>query len=161
MTFLRVCHGEGAGPQLHREHTLVMKISTLHTSVAQDEEGAPVPINDPLGEPYYAADGTTPVSFTVVGLQSKAARTERERQTRRFIRAAGEQSDPASIKANRVGMAVACTIGWTGLEDEADQPIPLSPANVRLVLEADDRVLEQVEAGIRKHASFLASSKKS
>jgi hypothetical protein len=50
-----------------------MNITKLQAQVARDEEGYPVTIYDPTGEPYLSKDGT-PSTWSVTGTQAKAYR---------------------------------------------------------------------------------------
>jgi hypothetical protein len=134
-----------------------MKISALKEAVAQDEEGAVLPVEGKDGEPYTAADGT-PCTITVVGSESKRMRAAVDRQTRRVLRNQRTKMDPDALRTNRIELAAAAVVAWHGFEDEAGTDVPCTPENVTEVLGAADHVLEQVEAGVRRHASFFAKS---
>lgn len=134
-----------------------MRLDQLKESVAQDEEGASVTINDPNGEPYTAADGSE-VTMTVLGAQSKARRKAEDAAAQSLARAGRAGFEPEAMRARRLNLAAACVTGWSGWEDESNQPIPFSAANVKTVFATDDRILAQVESAIERHSAFLAKS---
>lgn len=134
-----------------------MKLSTLKQAVAQDEEGAVITIEGKDGEEYTAADGS-PMTITVVGSESKRIRAVVDRQTKRVFRQQRRQVTPELLRANRIELAAAAVTAWHGVEDDDGNAIPCTPENVAEVLNAADHVLEQVEAGVRRHASFFSNS---
>ena len=134
-----------------------MKISTLKTKVAESEKGAIVPIEGQDGEAYTAADGS-PATITLLGSESKKLRAVSDKQTRRVLRDQRTKMTPEELRANRIELATAAVIDWHGFEDDAGNPIPCTAENVAEVLAAAPHVLEQVESGVRRHASFFSAS---
>lgn len=130
-----------------------MKLSELKAAVATDEEGVVVPIEGKDGEAYTADDGS-PCTMTVVGMESKRLRSVGDRQTRRVLRNQVTKPTPEMLRSDRVEKAAAAVIAWHGWEDDHGADIPCSPENVAALLDEADHVLEQVEAAVRRHASF-------
>jgi hypothetical protein len=126
-----------------------MKISALKASTDKHDEGMVVPILDESGEPMLAAD-ESPVTVTVVGIESKRIRKVEDKQTRRVWRTGATDPDPDLLRKNRVELAAAAVIDWHGFEDDNDQPVPCTPENVVAVLSSSGHVLKQVEAGVRR-----------
>jgi len=132
-----------------------MDILTITESVGKDNEGVVVVINGPDGEPYTALDGS-PATMTILGSQSTAVGKARDAQTRKFLKNTGGKTDVADLRANRIALASAAVVAWHGWEQDG-LPLPLSGPNVALFFNADERILEQVESAIQKHADFLLS----
>jgi len=136
------------------EHVHRMKLSDLKEIVANDETGFTFPLLDPNGEPY-GAEGA-PITFTVLGTQSKARRKAEDAEARRLLRAGRSQLEPDDIRVRRINLAASCVIAFAGWEDETGAPLAFSSHNVRELLGADERILGQVETAIERHSSFLS-----
>lgn len=134
-----------------------MRIDQIKESVALDEDGAVVPILDPEGNAYTAADGSD-VTMTILGAQSKARRKAEEAAAKSIAFSGRAAFEGTASRTRRINLAASCVTAWSGWEDESGAPIPFSPANVKTVLGADDRILTQVEVAISEHASFLKKS---
>lgn len=130
-----------------------MDIAELQREVAQDEEGATVPIHDKRGEPYLAADGS-PLTITVCGPDAKRVLAAVDAQTRRILKQRRAEPTPEEIRQRRIETAAAAVIDWHGWEADG-RPLPCTPENARAVLSAP-HVLAQVEAAVNAHASFFA-----
>lgn len=136
------------------------RLNEVQQATEQDEESATVIIYQKNGEPYRGADGA-PAQMSVLGSESKAYRTARDRLTQRTIANRSQRTTPQMLRANRIELAAAVVTGWSGWEDEAGEPLPPTRENIREVLGAADHVLEQVEAGIAGHADFFENSSRS
>lgn len=136
-----------------------MDINKIQVEVAKDENGVVVPINQKNGEPYVGADGK-PATVTVVGSESKRYRAARDAISRKMLRGRRSRLEPEDLMRNRVDMAAAGVIDWSGWESNG-KPAPCTPENVKALLLAADHILEQVESGISEHADFFANSSKS
>jgi len=135
-----------------------MKLSQLRKNVEMQEEGVPVTLYDPLGQPYTASDGSE-VTVTVIGMQTKARREAEKAEQTAAAKAAN--IDDAFVLQSRARKAAACVTDWHGVETEDGQPIEFSKDNVVAMLAIDQRVLFQVEQAIERHALFLARSRTS
>jgi hypothetical protein len=131
-----------------------MRIDKLKEAVARDEEGIVLPILDPSGEPYTAADGTA-TTFTILGSQSAARRKAENLISKQILRTGAGGTDPEDLRARRITLAAACVTDCTGWEDEQNKAIPYAPATIKQILGTDLRILVQLEQGIEKHSSFL------
>lgn len=131
-----------------------MDISKIKDEVAKDEEGATVTVYQKNGDPYLAADGTTPCTFTVVGDESKRVRQAKDRQTKRVLRDRQREIEPGDLRTNRIELAAAGLIDWSGWESDG-QPVPCTADNAKTLLGSADHLLEQAEEAIRRHARFF------
>lgn len=130
-----------------------MKLSAVKAKVSESERVATLVIYQPDGEPYRSKSGEEcTLSFT--GSESKAYRIERERIQRRSLNRRQTKVDPADILKNRVDLAAAPLTGWTGWEDDDDEPAAFSKEGAKGLLEVE-HILTQLEAGIEAHASFF------
>ena len=131
-----------------------MDLTNLDAEIAKDETGAVIPINQKNGDAYRAADGT-PATVTVVGSESKRYKDARNLITKRAINLRRQKMDPADLERNRIDLAVAAIIDWSGWEI-GGKVAECTPQNIRQLLRAD-HILEQVEAGIVGHADFFST----
>lgn len=133
-----------------------MDIGQIGSIVAQSEEGATAIIYQPNGEPYRGADGKNS-TITALGSESKAYRAARDTITRRALRQGRRRIEPDELLKNRIDLAAACVIDWSGWES-GGKSYPLTPANVRTLIAAE-HILTQVEELIQEHANhFLQNS---
>jgi hypothetical protein len=146
---LRACHA-GVREPYKQEHAL--DVSKLDAVIAQDEEGSVIPINQKNGDPYLGADGS-PSTITVLGSESKRYRQTKDSIQRRSMRSRSVKMEPADLLKNRIDLAAASVIDWSGWED-GTKPYPCTPENAKVLFRAD-HILEQVEMGIFAHADFF------
>ncbi len=133
-----------------------MDISKIADVVAQSEQGATETVYQPSGEPYLAPDGVTPCTFTCVGSESQRIRSARDKQIKRMLRDRRAQVEVADLRRNRVEVATAGLVEWTGWEAKG-QPFACTPENVGALLSSADHLLEQAERIIDGHARFFAA----
>ena len=136
-----------------------MRIGQLKELVAQDEQTLTFTLVDPMGDAYTYTkqDGTTAdVTWSVVGSQSAARRKAEDAESRKLLRASRTQMEPEDLRERRVTLALACSKGYEGWEDDAGNALPFTRNNAREILQADERILEQVETAIAKHSAFLS-----
>jgi hypothetical protein len=131
-----------------------MKISSVKEAVAKDEDGAVLPIDGKDGEPYLAHDGS-PATMTIVGLESKRMRDITDKQQRRALRRQVAKITPEMLREERIEKAAAAVIAWHGWEGDDGTELACTPENVAALLGAAEHIMEQVEAGVRRHASFF------
>jgi hypothetical protein len=136
----------------------VADIQQIEQQVAQDEESVEVTIFQKDGSPYLAADNKTPATISVIGKESRRYTQALDALTRKMTRP-GYKTTPESIRSNRIAVAAAAVVGWSGWEKDG-KPWSCDPDNVRALLRAE-HVLEQVEAGIAGHADFFAKRSQS
>ena len=129
-----------------------MDIGRIDEIIAQDEELATVPIYQKNGDPYTGPDGQ-PCTIGVYGSESKAAKKAKRVEFKKMQQLHGKM-DSDDYELSRVEKAAAHVAEWTGWESDR-QLAACTPANVKALLEAE-HILAQVEAGIAKHALFLA-----
>ena len=130
-----------------------MDIGRIDEVIAQDEELAVIPIYQKDGDPYLSASGE-PCTISVYGPESKAAKKAKRSEWRALTKRAGQTVELDEYEKTRIDKAVAVVAAWSGWES-AGEPAECSPANVRALLQAE-HILAQVEAGIARHAAFLA-----
>lgn len=138
-----------------------MRIGALKDLVAQDEQTLTFPILDPNGDPFkYTKENgeEADVTWSVVGKQSKARRKAEDAESRKLLRAQRTQMEPEDLRERRITLALACSVGYMGWEDDAGNLLPFTRNNAREILAADERILEQVETAIEKHSVFLSKS---
>ena len=97
--------------------------------------------------------------ITVRGRLSEAAeqmqqRAVREMQKQYKRHGKLEPKDPTDQSEERIAYAVACTIGWEGIEDEAGKLLEYSPAAAAKLYGENRLILEQVDAAIGNDALF-------
>lgn len=138
-----------------------MRISALKELVSQDEQTLTIPLLDAMGDAYkYTTAGgeEADVTWSVIGAQSKARRKAEDAEARKLLRASRTQMEPEDLRERRVTLALACTVGFAGWEDEAGALLPFTRQHAREILAADERILDQVDAAIGKHSAFLSKS---
>jgi hypothetical protein len=130
-----------------------------------------LPTIGPTGQfdPILGADGT-PATLTVLGADSSVARrlSRQFRATMQnrmaalaFSGAKQEGLTEADLQAQEdhdLELVVACTVAWTGFEDDDDQPLPCTPEHVRTLYESAPYLIEQAMRHIRDRSRFLAPS---
>lgn len=133
-----------------------MNIGEVKALVDKDNEGAVVTIYQKSGEPYVGLDGN-PSTITVVGSESKRYRDAKHAQYRRMqkrVRSGRSEATPEELERDNVDLTAAAVIAFSGWEDDG-KPLAFTPENVKLLL-SFEHILEQVQAGIHRHASFFA-----
>ena len=126
--------------------------------VAQDEEGAEVPIFQKSGEPYLGMDGE-PSTFTVVGSESKRYRQAKHAHLRKMgkrARRSGTNVEPEQMERDSKDLVAAAVIDFRGWDD-GKTDLPFTPENVKALLEFD-HIFEQVNVGVQSHADFFAGT---
>lgn len=112
---------------------------------------APVPaelvINDNLGNP-------TPVIFSVTAMDLNGPSSTAAREIGRYI-INNETPDPEVVHDIDTKMIAAAIVGWTGLEDDNDQPIPYSPEKALELMRMPE--LSNVRRQVQKFASVRAN----
>jgi hypothetical protein len=120
-------------------------------------------------ELIYGADGT-PATITLLGADSTVARrlTRQQRATLQN-RMAGmafsgkkqdglTEADIAAQEAHDLDLVVACTVAWTGFEDEHDTPLPCTEDHVRALYEAAPYLVDQALRHLRDRGRFFGPS---
>ena len=130
-----------------------MDIGRIDEVIAQDEELAVIPIYQKDGDPYLSASGE-PCTISVYGPESKAAKKAKKTEWRRLVKRAGQQAEHDEYESARIDKAAALVAAWSGWEANGS-PAECTPQNVKALLQAE-HILAQVEAGIGRHAAFLA-----
>ena len=150
------------------------KLARLNLAAAANRGTPFTPTYPVLGEdgeypPILGADGA-PATITLRGADSDVARrlTRQHRATMQNRMAAlafgGKQQtalteqDIAEQEAHDLELVIACTIAWTGIEDDDDQPIPCTPENARRLYEAAPYLVEQAMRHLRDRSRFFAPS---
>lgn len=132
-----------------------MNIGELTVLRAKEDEGVEVPIYDKRGDAYLGPDGE-PASITVVGSESKKYREAKHAQYRRMskrVRGGRSEPSPEELERDAVELAAAAVVAFKGWEADG-KPLTFTPENVKTLL-GFDHILEQVQAGIHRHASFF------
>jgi hypothetical protein len=133
-------------------------LKDIKTLVALEDEGVAIPIYQKNGDPYKGADGQ-PSTITVVGSESKQYRAARHSQYRRMakrVRSGRSEAAPEEMERDSLELAAAAVVAFSGWED-GTTPLAFTPENVKLLL-SFDHILEQVQGGIQRHASFFDQS---
>jgi len=129
------------------------------------------PTLDAHGEypPIRGADGV-PATITLLGADSAVAKrlTRQERATLQN-RMAGlafsgkkqdglTEADIAAQEAYDLDLVVACTVAWTGFEDDDDAPLPCTEDHERALYEAAPYLVDQAMRHIRDRGRFFGPS---
>jgi hypothetical protein len=133
-------------------------LASIKAAVAQEDEGVTVTIYQKDGDPYLGADGE-PSTITVVGSESARYKRAKHAQYRRMtkrVRSGRGEATPEELEQDAVDLVAAAVIGFSGWED-GTTPLPFTPENVKMLL-GFDHIMEQVQAGIHRHASFFEGS---
>jgi len=132
-----------------------MNIGEIKSLVAKENDGAAIPIYQKNGDPYLGADGEQS-TITVVGSESKQYKAARHTQYRRMqkrVKLGRGEATPEELERDVLDLAAAAVVGFSGWE-EGGEPLAFTPENVKLLL-GFDHILDQVQAGIHRHASFF------
>lgn len=132
-----------------------MNIGDLKVRQDRENEGAVIPISDKVGN-YYMGPDNEPCTITVVGSESARYRAAKHAQYRRMtkrVRSGRAEPAPEELERDAIELAASAVIGFSGWEQDG-KPLGFTPENVRLLL-GFDHILEQVQAGIARHASFF------
>jgi hypothetical protein len=133
-----------------------MELTSLKALREREDEGVVIAIYDKRGDAYTGVDGQ-PATITVVGSESKKYKDAKHAQYRRMakrVRSGRSEPSPEELERDAVELAAAAVIGFDGWEADG-KPLAFTPENVRLLL-SFDHILEQVQGGIVRHASFFA-----
>jgi hypothetical protein len=125
-------------------------IGEVAAAVEQDEEVADIPIYQKNGDPYLGADGS-PSTVGVIGSESKEYNRALDKIARKGMRRGVPSAE--ETRDRRIDLAAAAVKRWSGWES-GGKPFDFSPKNVKHLLGAQ-HILEQVEAGISRHADFF------
>lgn len=116
--------------------------------------------------PILSADGT-PATLTMLGSDSDIAkrlnRQQRATLQNRLSAMAfrGEkqegltEDDLAAQEAHDLEIVIACTVAWTGFEDDDDDATPCTPETVRAVYESAPYLVEQAMRHLRDRSRFF------
>lgn len=132
-------------------------IGEVQVAAEREAQGAVVPIVKKNGDPYKAKDGS-PSTISVVGSESEQYRKAQMTRQRRRLRSRRTNIEPEDLRADRIAIAAACVTEWHGWEENG-KPMECTPDNARRLL-GYEHILEQVEAGIERHADFFDSNSK-
>jgi hypothetical protein len=137
---------------------------------AAHERGIDVPIKDEYGKPAMQADGTTPITISVVGSLSQRYRRVQVLQRGVAVRAAMNANGVVAEKpktdeelgaesfADQTAAVAACITGWSpGFTDGGD-PFEYSEAHAILLLTENPFIQAQLQAKMADHASFFSAS---
>lgn len=143
--------------------------------VAAANRGTPFvptyPTLDETGEypPILGGDGA-PATITLLGADSDVARrlTRQQRATLQNRMAAlaftGKaqhalsEQDIAEQEAHDLELVVACTVAWSGFEDDDGAPLSCTPENARALYESAPYLVEQAMRHLRDRARFFDPS---
>lgn len=110
---------------------------------------------------YEDGDKELPVTISLLGLESSAARKLRRRfQARRLERLdKGKKMrlTPEQLDEERLDMYVALTQSWKGI-DWKGEPLPCTPANVRMLYTERDWIQDQIAEYTGDLANYLGNS---
>jgi hypothetical protein len=124
--------------------------------------GVKMPIILPNGSTYMQSDGKTPRSLTLLGADAPAWRAASMEVTRKRVdRGAnndGFEQRMADAEEDALSVLVAATVGWDGIVDSKDKPVPFTPENVRQLYTQYPAIRDQAEAFIGKRANFTPRS---
>ena len=134
-------------------------ITDISKVVAQDDEGAIIPIYQKNGDPYEALDGTQS-TFTVVGSESKqyraAKRAHLMRLQKRARRSGGSSISPEQMEKDARDLVAAAVIGFHGWDDGKEE-LKFTPETVSGLLEFE-HIFEQVNVGVQGHSDFFLAN---
>lgn len=125
------------------------------------EEGVPMHLRDPAGEPQFEADGTTPVTITLRGRDSRLVRETLQKMAKMSLRqqAAGLATDEVTAaERNAVEVLAAATVAWSDSITLEGKPLPCTVENARLLYSRYRWLREQVEAFASNRVHFMGNS---
>ena len=135
-----------------------LNLSWLQAEAASEDTPVEIPLHDRDGEPYVNAAGK-PITASVLGEYSAPVRRQIEQNQKALGKLRRPQLTPEMHTANRHKVATAGLSAW-GMEDADGQPIPTTLQAVAQVCETAPWILDQLEDGMRRHASFFKSTSK-
>lgn len=128
-------------------------------TVSACDAGVIVPLLHPrTGKPTGAAIEVYGKDSTVFREYIREAINEQRRREAAASRKRGGTPQIRTAEDDErdgINMLVACTKGWTGLDDEDGQPLPFTVPNCRKVYTNYPRIRAQVDAAIEDWESFL------
>lgn len=129
----------------------MLKLSSINPKRASNE-GVDVPIlidGEPTGAVIKVRGKYSDVAEK---LQREAVRRLQRQYTKsnKFV-----PPDPVDAEEERIAYAVACTIGWSGIEGEDGKPLEFSAEAATKVYGLHKWILDQVDKAIGDDALFL------
>lgn len=128
---------------------------TAQVQKAKHDEGFAVVIKAPDGGPYTAPDGTE-MTVQVAGMLSRKVRRQQQKNAMAWAGKENEgMTDEAkqelvldAVESGNVEVAVAATIGWSGVTADG-VAVPCTPENARTLYVAAPAILDQVLRAMR------------
>lgn len=136
-------------------------LPAIDTRVNADA-GVKMPVTLPNGTTYMQEDGKTPVSLTLLGADSQVYRDASMTLARKRLERGQNQGTfderVAEAEADAIGLLVAATINWDGINDSKGKLVPVSPEAVRFLFVKFPAIRDQAEAFINTRANFTPRS---
>ena len=126
------------------------------------EEGVDMPVKTLKGDTLKDKDGK-PVTLKVLGPDSAKYRALTRAQIRKRIQrssvpgAAGEATFEED-EADALGILVACTVGWSGINGKDGQPVPFSADACRTLYTNFPAIRDQVDVFVTQRVNFTMAS---
>lgn len=133
-----------------------MKLNDLKPTKANS--GAEMQLIDPsTDEPI---PGWT---ITLLGIDSDVYQDIQRRKQQTYLDRAAKGKKAGNLDAKKLASdsleeLVACTVGWTGLSLDGEEPLEFSADNARMVYEQWSWIKEQAQAFVNDRANFFAKS---
>lgn len=148
-----------------------MDLSKYDTTAAS-QSGVFLHLRDLADEPLYDGEGENrkPVGITLLGPDSDVYKQHVKERSSEVIKMTMKQAGrknrdaqmiemtPERLKKQQLDLAVACTLGWSGIGDKDTPELPCTPENVRAVYEKYEFILQQVDGFIGDRQNFLKGS---
>jgi hypothetical protein len=131
-----------------------------YDSKAPAEAGATIDILSPAtGDPLM--DGDTPVTITILGIDSAKLRGIARRLTELRInnlrKGKNDEFDAAEAEAQKVSLLAAATLAWSGIGLGSTEPLECNEKNAK-ILYSDPRfpwLVEQIDKAIADRQRFF------
>lgn len=124
----------------------------------REDQGADVQVKDELGEKQYydVGEKKEPVVIVMAGANSSRYRRKKEEQERRRLN--NKSLTEGKFTSDAKELAVACTIGWRGIEDDDGRPVECNEYNVNELFTAAPWVYNDCVEAMNDAARFSPSS---
>ncbi len=126
------------------------------------EQGAVMEVRDPAGDVMYKDDGTTPVTITLAGTESKRWRKAEDSIGDKRLERAGTRNNTAAksmqeARNDRAFLLAAVTLAWDGIVVDG-QVLECTPKNAKDLYTQYDFITTQVDAFLAERKNFLPVS---
>lgn len=126
------------------------------------EQGAVMEVRDPAGDVMFKEDGSTPITITLAGTESKRWRKAEDavgdkRLERAGTRATTTAKSMREAREDRAFLLAAVTLAWDGIVVDGN-PLECNQKNAKDLYIQYDFITTQVDAFLAERKNFLPVS---